>query len=431
MDISGKEYVSLCIVWCNERNGSLWLSRLADFENGRLTLPNIIESEPKYFGNRERLYWQDGPEKPGTMGIWRWTATPQYKDTEKDKINCSFDPRLRPTRFVLVKKADSLQSLKEELLQGVPAKQYDCDTFFGYEYQEGKYQGFRCKLEQLDMDQNIRLKEDVFFLPVYSFTDKDVLTFKHNMRVLRPVQLPEDEEMVQVRDRDPLLSPTRPVQTASRVEESRTEEPLTDEGGTVVGENKRLTASEAFAGKQYAAALERYRDCLEQGNVDQAVITKTLKCLKELARWDDYRRFLEYTVFQLKPERAKRNAYCLRLYLLYYENGDDQKIEELFHRIPNARRRCRLSTETVSALLAMDRVESAEAALSALRSMEMIPEKEYDELYTGILGRKACSENEFSKATGIILRRIEQPELWVYQCTAYSLGALAHGRTQI
>ena len=71
------EYTSLCSVWTDSYD-KIWLSRLADLKNGKLDFPIIDEDLPKVFGNRDRLYYTNGPSRDGTVGIWKWSASVSY-----------------------------------------------------------------------------------------------------------------------------------------------------------------------------------------------------------------------------------------------------------------------------------------------------------------------------------------------------------------
>ena len=68
-------FTSLCYI-TKDHEGRIWLSRLADVEDGILHTPFKSERTDNYFENRDELYRRDGPTAIGTIGVWEWTASP-------------------------------------------------------------------------------------------------------------------------------------------------------------------------------------------------------------------------------------------------------------------------------------------------------------------------------------------------------------------
>ena len=121
------EFTSLCAVWRDSDNKP-WLSRLADLKDGQLVFPNIDEDVPKFFDIRDRLYWNNGPDQEGTIGVWHWTAIPRDTDPTKDYINTDFQSDIQPTRFVRLRNISNIQELHDSLLNGVLSHKYFCNT---------------------------------------------------------------------------------------------------------------------------------------------------------------------------------------------------------------------------------------------------------------------------------------------------------------
>lgn len=191
------EFTSLCSVWTDSHD-KIWLSRLADLKNGKLDIPIIDEDLPKFFGNRDRLYYTNGPSRDGTVGIWKWSASPRDSDAAKDFITSDFQYGLHPTRFIQIKNVSTLEQLSKLLLEGIAVHKYECDTFFAYENASGVYEGVLCEAKELIFEDKIYLKKDVCSLPIYRFGQSDIITIKTSMRFIKVIPLPPVTERLHV-----------------------------------------------------------------------------------------------------------------------------------------------------------------------------------------------------------------------------------------
>lgn len=198
------EFISLCNVWVDSYD-KIWLGRLADIHNGKLETPYIDEDLPKQFGNRDRLYWSNGPKEDGSIGVWRWTATPRDTDFMKDYITSDFQQKLRPARVVIVKHIHSTNELLDKIVSGISTHKYSCDIMFSYESEPQKYTGVLVKYDQLLWDSTIHLKEDVFNLPIYHFDEAEVYTVKSSLRFMRSLPIEPSDEYISVGSKDNLL----------------------------------------------------------------------------------------------------------------------------------------------------------------------------------------------------------------------------------
>lgn len=191
------EFTSLCSVWTDSHD-KIWLSRLADLKNGKLDFPIIDEGLPKVFGNRNRLYYYNGPSLNGTVGIWKWSASPSANDTTKDYIKSDFQYDLHPTRFKQIKHISTLEQLSRRLLEGIVTHKYKCDTFFAYENAPGVYEGVLCEAKELIFEDKIYLKKDICSLPIYRFGQSDIITIKNGMHFIKSIPLPPATERLSV-----------------------------------------------------------------------------------------------------------------------------------------------------------------------------------------------------------------------------------------
>lgn len=197
------EFTSLCCVWTDFYDNKIWLSRLADIKNGKLDFPIIDETLPKVFGNRDRLYYNNGPSRDGTVGIWKWSAVPNANDATKDYIKSDFQYDLHPTRFIQIRHISTLEKLGKQLLEGIDAPKYECDTFFAYENTSGVYEGVFCEAKKLTFDDKIYLKKDIGSLPIYRFDQSDIITIKnknsmHFVEFIKVIPLPPATERLSI-----------------------------------------------------------------------------------------------------------------------------------------------------------------------------------------------------------------------------------------
>lgn len=96
------QYVSLCEVVYSGYNNQKWLMRLADIKEGILETFNCQEDQPKYFGNRNRLFLKDGPTEVKTVGVWKWNAGPNNSDPSKDFVQISFNREIMPAEVITI-----------------------------------------------------------------------------------------------------------------------------------------------------------------------------------------------------------------------------------------------------------------------------------------------------------------------------------------
>lgn len=191
------EFTSLCSVQTDSYD-KIWLLRLADLKNGKLDFPIIDEDRPKFFENRDRLYYNNGPSRDGTVGIWKWSASPRDTDKAKDYITSDFQYGLHPTRFIQIRRISTLEQLSRRLLEGIVTHKYECDTFFAYENASGVYEGVFCEAKELIFDDKIYLRKDIFSLPIYRFCQSDIITIKKSMRFIKDIPLPPATERLSV-----------------------------------------------------------------------------------------------------------------------------------------------------------------------------------------------------------------------------------------
>lgn len=204
------EFVSVCRI-SEDYNGYIWLTRIADIDNQQLNFPYKSNRNTTYFENRDRLYRNDGPSKVGTIGVWRWTASPNLNDPETDYVQSFFVPDLCPIRVVVVQDVKSTQSLVEALKCGtVWSKPYICDTLFCYESAWGQFSGILCRSDEFTIqNQNAKLNDTIYSLPCFSFKADEIYNWddKH-LRFLKRLTLGDPEKYITIGNVDELIRST-------------------------------------------------------------------------------------------------------------------------------------------------------------------------------------------------------------------------------
>lgn len=194
-------FTSLCYI-SEDYDGSVWLNRLADIEDGKLHSPFKSGRMDNYFENRDRLYRNDGPSAIGSVGVWDWTAIPNRNNPDIDYVQSYYVQNEYPVR-VVVTKADSLEALVEQLKQGsIYSHHYICDTLFCYQPQWGKLMGFLCKADEFRIvNKYVKINEDICTLPYYGIHANEIFNWddKH-LRFLRDLDIGEPTGYFSIRD---------------------------------------------------------------------------------------------------------------------------------------------------------------------------------------------------------------------------------------
>lgn len=118
VNVQSYDYVSLCEVE-QDYNGQVWLNRLADIgKTGLLQAFYLNEDLPKYFANRSRLFFKDGPSELGAIGVWNWSSIPNNNDFSKDYVTTQFNPDARPIEIIKMQDCKSPNEVLEILKKG-------------------------------------------------------------------------------------------------------------------------------------------------------------------------------------------------------------------------------------------------------------------------------------------------------------------------
>ena len=209
MDENVFECMSVCRVY--EYNGNTRLERIADVEDDEIHSPRRSFHETQYFENRTWLHWYDGPSQIDTIGVWQWSASPNYKNVKTDYVQSFFVPDLRPVQVIVIQDVQSMQALVDMLKMGkIRIKPYICNTLFCYESKWGQLDGVLCQIDEFMLqDQCVTLKDTIYLLPCYSLKVSDVYHSEDkNLRFLKKLNMGKPKQYVPFGDINALIQTT-------------------------------------------------------------------------------------------------------------------------------------------------------------------------------------------------------------------------------
>ena len=150
---------------------------MADVEsNGKIWKFMVNDDFPRYFENRDRLYYRDGPTEAGSVGIWSWSSGENRDDPSKDYVSSQYEPHYSPIEVMILRGCSSIDDIAVYIKNSIE-QQPTCETFVVAARQQGEqYVGVKCSKAQFDwLAAGGKLKKDVIVLPVYRFSQRDVL----------------------------------------------------------------------------------------------------------------------------------------------------------------------------------------------------------------------------------------------------------------
>lgn len=170
-------YMSVCQIFCDHYSGQIWLSRLADISNGEISRFVRDETQPYYFGNRDRLFWRDGPREEGTIGVWRWNAVPNKTDPSTDYVTTSFSKNIRLTQIIDLPDCKTIKEITDYLLANSIPIQATKKLFFALAEANGKIAGLLCNENDFDyINGEAKLKSSIYTLPQFIINASDIIT---------------------------------------------------------------------------------------------------------------------------------------------------------------------------------------------------------------------------------------------------------------
>lgn len=172
--------------------------RLADItENGEI-IPFIAdETIPRYFSNRDRLYWRNGPDADQAIGVWNWNVSPRDTDPDKDYVETEFCNSIQLTQVIILSNCESLDDVAFILQNGI-SKQFACNKLlFVYEADATLY-GFLCSSADFEYtNDRLALKSNIYTLPQYCINIADTIELT-GIKIYKYVSLGLPQSVFQV-----------------------------------------------------------------------------------------------------------------------------------------------------------------------------------------------------------------------------------------
>jgi|GEM_PF-5587250 len=172
------EAVSLCKV-VESYSDFILLQRLADVKDGRFIHVNFNEDEPDRFDNRSHFKCKSGPMAIGTIGIWKWSASPIYSDPSKDHIEVTYQTTDTIVEFYSFPDVSSMDQLLNKIKLGVKLKIICENIFFCYFHERNLYMGVLCHGKDIVRNGAITLGKGIEFLDQYLIDSKNVFSISN------------------------------------------------------------------------------------------------------------------------------------------------------------------------------------------------------------------------------------------------------------
>ena len=193
------QYVSIGQIY-HDYNNQLWINRLADVINGEIVpfIPN--EKEPRFFGNRDRLFWKDGPDEDGAIGVWSWRADQNYLDPTKDYVTSKYNWYVKVTEIIDFPQCKNLAELVGVITNWFEKSFLSEKVLFTCTTGNGLKEGVLCSINDLEVkgDKAILLAS-VSMLPQYHINPSDVIKLA-DTRVYRKMSLGTPQALLRVRN---------------------------------------------------------------------------------------------------------------------------------------------------------------------------------------------------------------------------------------
>lgn len=197
-DYAEFQHISICQVF-HDHIGQTWLKRLADVVDSEIEPFVLDESMPRYFDNRDRLFWRNGPDEDEAIGVWGWKAEQNNSDSTKDYVTSDYRQYLRIIRVIELPQCKSLSEVARILIEGVD-KHYSAEkALYVCAITEGNIEGLLCSSSNMTIiGDKAHLTPSVFMLPRYIIKSTDVVTLT-GKRFYRKINLGVPQSMYRIR----------------------------------------------------------------------------------------------------------------------------------------------------------------------------------------------------------------------------------------
>lgn len=198
--IGGNEIVSLCGV-VSDYNGRKWLMRYADLShNGHFHIFRKNEDASPYFANRDKLFYKDGPSNDYSYSIWNWSAIPNENDSTKDYIISRYNMELDAIEVITITDVSNLDELVHLIQDGIKCQAHSRRVMFSFYSSKGQYIGILCHSNEFStINGKVTFAESCSVLPVYEFTNGDILHLDNGLSFYRSVFAGIPDKLYQVK----------------------------------------------------------------------------------------------------------------------------------------------------------------------------------------------------------------------------------------
>lgn len=281
-------YTSICQISKDPYTGKLWLNRLADIEKGSITRFIQIEGASIYFENRNRLYWNNGPDKEGTIAVWDWNAIPNRNDPSTDYVTTEYNNEISPIEIIYIPEISSVNDIIKYLCNGLSFPIGQGRYLFAFKEDAGQSVGVLCRNQQFDVvNESAKLKNNIFSLPQYRIHVSDVLNLSGKY-YCRQINLGRPQSICKTKDplavtKELLLSrvtiPYLRQQGLNRKEAQSYQQILksipTDSIYEEIAETYACSLEEAKS--NINAFIERAEAYLEDTDIDMDILSKAIE----------------------------------------------------------------------------------------------------------------------------------------------------------
>ena len=166
-----------------------WINRLADIVDGEVKEFLFDPNKPKFFDNRKSLFWKNGPDTDGVIGIWNWSAEPNRSNPATDFVVTDYNKEVRLTEVVEFNNCKSLSEIAETIKDKFPHT-FSCEKVLFVCGGEGiRREALLCYAKDFEIiGGDARLLSSVFMLRQYSVNITDILDID-GKRIYRYINL--------------------------------------------------------------------------------------------------------------------------------------------------------------------------------------------------------------------------------------------------
>lgn len=187
-DTNRYQHISIGLI-SHDFSGTPWINRLADVVDGTIRVFRLDENSPRFFDNRDRLYWKDGPDEDGEIGVWGWRADPRDTDPSKDYVVSEFQEYARIIEVIEFQNCHSITELSKVITDKFD-NSISCEKIlFVCNSINGMREGLLCNLSDFEsVGGQYRLLPSIFTLRKYALKDSDIIEingrlFYHKMNL--------------------------------------------------------------------------------------------------------------------------------------------------------------------------------------------------------------------------------------------------------